>query len=56
MKYFVTFINDYFRFCHVYLMHTKDEVLERFKVYKTEVELQSNAIIECFQFARGGEY
>ncbi len=39
-KYVITFIDDYSRFCYVYLLHSKDEVLSMFKVYKTEVELQ----------------
>ncbi|GJX50098.1 zinc finger, CCHC-type containing protein [Tanacetum coccineum] len=39
-KYFATFINDYSQYCHVYLLHLKDEVLEKFKIYKNEVELK----------------
>ena len=39
-KYFVTCIDDASRFCYVYLLHTKDEALDKFKVFKTEVELQ----------------
>ncbi|GJT93166.1 zinc finger, CCHC-type containing protein [Tanacetum coccineum] len=30
-KYFVTFINDTLRFCYVYLSHSKDEALDKFK-------------------------
>jgi hypothetical protein len=37
-KYFVTFIDDFLKFCYVYLLFSKDEVLENFKIYKTEVE------------------
>nr|GEW98156.1 zinc finger, CCHC-type [Tanacetum cinerariifolium] len=29
--YFVTFIDDAFRFCYVYLLHSKDEALDKFK-------------------------
>ncbi|GJZ74668.1 zinc finger, CCHC-type containing protein, partial [Tanacetum coccineum] len=39
-KYFVTFIDDVSRLCYVYLLHTKDEALVKFKVFKTEVKLQ----------------
>jgi hypothetical protein len=39
-KYFVTFIDDCTRFCYVYLMHSKDEVLDKFKIFKAQVELQ----------------
>ncbi|GKA97324.1 zinc finger, CCHC-type containing protein, partial [Tanacetum coccineum] len=55
-KYFVTFIDDALRFCYVYLLHTKDEALDKFKVFKTEVEIQQGAIIKRFKTDRGGEY
>ena len=35
-KYVVTFIDDSSRFCYVYLLHSKDEALEKFKIYKTD--------------------
>lgn len=37
-KYFVTFIDDFSKYYYTYLMFSTDEVLENFKVYKTEVE------------------
>ncbi|CAA7044991.1 unnamed protein product [Microthlaspi erraticum] len=55
-KYFVTFIDDYSRYCSVYLLHSKDEALEKFKVYKTEVELQQSNLIKKLCTDRGGEY
>ena len=55
-KYFVTFIDDATRFCYVYLLHTKDEALDKFKIYKTEVELQQNVFIKKLRTDRGGEY
>ena len=36
-KYFITFIDDYSRFCYVYLLHSKDETIDVFKTYKNEV-------------------
>ncbi|GKE80652.1 zinc finger, CCHC-type containing protein, partial [Tanacetum coccineum] len=39
-KYFVTFIDDAFRFCYVYLLHSKDKALDKFKLFKTKVELK----------------
>ena len=39
-KYVITFIDDSSRFCYVYLLHFKEEALEKFKTYKTEAELQ----------------
>ncbi|GKC43122.1 zinc finger, CCHC-type containing protein, partial [Tanacetum coccineum] len=55
-KYFVTFIDDASRFCYVYLLQSKDEALDKFKVFKTEVELQQGSQIKRFRTDRGGEY
>ncbi|GJS60677.1 hypothetical protein Tco_0655461 [Tanacetum coccineum] len=44
-KYFVTFIDDASGFRYVNLLHSKDEALDKFKVVKTEVELQQGALI-----------
>ncbi|GJZ01526.1 zinc finger, CCHC-type containing protein [Tanacetum coccineum] len=52
-KYFVTFIDDASRFCYVYLLHSKDEALDKFKVFKTEVELQQGSLIKRFMTDRG---
>ena len=38
IRYFITFIDDCTRFCHVYLLKTKDKALHYFKTYKAEVE------------------
>ncbi|GKC24928.1 zinc finger, CCHC-type containing protein, partial [Tanacetum coccineum] len=54
-KYFVTFIDDASRFCYVYLLHSKDEALDTFKVFKTEVELQQRSLIKRFRIDKGGE-
>ncbi|GJU99676.1 zinc finger, CCHC-type containing protein [Tanacetum coccineum] len=51
-KYFVTFIDDASRFCYVYLLHLKDEVLDKFKVFKTKVELQQRSLIKRFSTDR----
>ena len=52
-KYVVTFIDDSSRFCYVYLLHSKDEALEKFKIYKTEVELQLGVPVKCLRTDRG---
>jgi hypothetical protein len=54
-KYFVTFIDDFSKYCYVYLMFLKDEILENFKVYKTKVKNQCDRI-KCLRSDRGGEY
>ncbi|GJZ64897.1 zinc finger, CCHC-type containing protein [Tanacetum coccineum] len=55
-KYFVTFFNDASRFSYVYFIHTKDEALDKFKVFKNKVELQQGSLIKRFRPDRGGEY
>nr|GEX99094.1 zinc finger, CCHC-type [Tanacetum cinerariifolium] len=52
-KYFVTFIDDASRFCYVYLLHTKDEALDKFKVFKTKVKLQQGSMIKRFRTDMG---
>nr|GEV99988.1 hypothetical protein [Tanacetum cinerariifolium] len=52
-KYYVTFINDAFRFGYVYLLQLKDEALDTFKVLKTKVELQQGSQIKRFRTDRG---
>ncbi|GJR45852.1 zinc finger, CCHC-type containing protein [Tanacetum coccineum] len=42
------------RFCYVYLLHTKNEALDKFKVFKTEVEVQQGSLIKIFRTDRGG--
>ncbi|GJT27479.1 zinc finger, CCHC-type containing protein [Tanacetum coccineum] len=44
------------RFCYVYLLHSKDEALDKFKVFKTEVKLQQGSQIKRFRTDKGGEY
>ncbi|GJR24537.1 zinc finger, CCHC-type containing protein [Tanacetum coccineum] len=51
-KYFMTFIDDASRFCYVYLLHSKDEALDKFKVFKTETELQQRSLIKRFKTDR----
>ncbi|KAA0033208.1 gag/pol protein [Cucumis melo var. makuwa] len=44
-EYFISFIDDYSRYCHVYLIHNKSDSFEKFKEYKAEVENESAQII-----------
>ena len=53
-KYMITFIDDYSRFCNIYLF-TKDEALDKVKIYKNEVELQLNDKVR-FITDKGGEF
>ncbi|GJZ66325.1 zinc finger, CCHC-type containing protein [Tanacetum coccineum] len=53
-KYFVTFIDDASRFCYVSLLHTKDEALDKLKVFKTKVKLHQRSLIKRFMTDMGG--
>jgi transposase InsO family protein len=55
-RYFLTFIDDFTKFCYVYLLKTKDEVFNYFKTYKAEVENQLERKIKWLRSDRGGEY
>jgi hypothetical protein len=55
-KYFMTLIDDSTRYCHVYLLKTKDEALSFFKIYKAEAENQLDRKIKRLRSDRGGEY
>jgi transposase InsO family protein len=55
-RYFTTLINDATRFCYVYLLKTKDEMLDYFKIYKAEVKNQLERKIKYLRSDHGGEY
>ena len=55
-SFFVTFIDDFFRYGYVYLISHKSEAFERFKIFKTEVEKQLGKVIKIFRSDRGREY
>ena len=48
-KYFITFVDDCTRFCYVYLLKSKDEDIEKFELYKKEVETQLNGKIKVIR-------
>ena len=37
-RFFITFIGDYSRYMYLYMLCSKDEAFEAFKVFKVEVE------------------
>ena len=55
-KYFVTFIDDFTRYCFVYFMNSKAEVVEKFKEFKHLVENQLNKSIKALRIDNGLEY
>ena len=48
--------DDSSKFCFVSLLKSKDECLNMFILYKTEIENQLGKKIKVFKFDRGGEY
>ena len=55
-KYFITFVDDSIKYCYVYLLKSKNEAIEKFVLYKNEVENQFNKKIKVLRSDRGGEY
>ncbi|KAJ9554969.1 hypothetical protein OSB04_009583 [Centaurea solstitialis] len=55
-RYFITFCDDSTRYLYVYLLKSKDEAFDAFKVYKAEVENQQEKRIKILRSDRGGEY
>ncbi|GJT50245.1 retrovirus-related pol polyprotein from transposon TNT 1-94 [Tanacetum coccineum] len=54
--YFIMFIDDYTKYCYVYLLKSKDEAIDKFVLYKTKVENQLGKKIKVVRSDRGGEY
>ena len=55
-EYFITFVDDCTKYCYVYLMKSKDEAINKFALYKEEVENQLEKKIKVVRSDRGGEY
>ena len=54
--YFITFIDDYSRYGYLYLIKEKSESLDKFKIFRTEVEKQLGKVIKVVRSDRGGVY
>jgi len=55
-RYFVTFIDDYNRWCEVYFMKNKNEVAEKFQEFMKMAENQTGRRIKAVQSDNGKEY
>ena len=53
---FITFTYDYSRFSHIYPIKERSKALDKFKIFKAEVENQHNLKIKVVRSDRGGEY
>ena len=55
-NYFITFIDDFTRFDHVYLISLKSEALDCFTQFTRLVENQLSTKIKALRSDQGGEY
>jgi hypothetical protein len=55
-QYFLTFIDDFSRKTHVYLLKAKGKTFEKFKQYKVLVENKIGHKIKVLRFNNGGEF
>lgn len=55
-RYFVTFIDDKSRYTYVSFPKTRDEILEKFKVFKAFAEKQTGRKIKCLRCDNGRKY
>ncbi|GJW63074.1 pol polyprotein [Tanacetum coccineum] len=55
-KYFINFIDDCTKYCYVYFLKSKDEAIDKFVLYKNEVENQLGKKIKVVRSDGGGEY
>ena len=53
---FITFTDDYSRYGNIYPIKERSEALDKFKIFKAEVENQHNKKIKIVRSDRGGEY
>jgi hypothetical protein len=53
---FITFMDYFSRYGYIYLIHEQSEVLDKFMIFKTELENQHNVKIKVVSSNLGGEY
>jgi hypothetical protein len=53
---FITVMDDISRYGYIYLIHERSKALDKFKIFKTEVEIQHNVKIKVVSSDREGEY
>ena len=55
-RYHVSFIDDYTRYCWVYLMKNRSEFFDIYHMFCAMVKIQHNVVIKCFRCDLSGEY
>jgi hypothetical protein len=53
---FITFIDDFLRYGYIYPIKERSEALDKFKIFKAEVENQHDITIKIVRSDRGAEY
>ena len=53
---FITFTDDYSCYGYIYPIKERSQALDKFKIFKAEVENQHNLKIKIVKSDRGGEY
>jgi hypothetical protein len=53
---FITFTDDFLRYGYIYPIKERSEALDKFKIFKAEVENQHNIKIKLVRSNCGGEY
>ena len=53
---FITFTDDFSRYGYIFPIKDRSESLDKFKIFKAEVENQHNLRIKVVRSDRGGEY
>ena len=53
---FITFTDDHSRYGYIYPIKERSEALDKFKIFKAEVENQHDKRIKIVRSDRGGEY
>jgi hypothetical protein len=53
---FITFTDDYSRYGYIYPIKHRSESLDKFKIFKVEVENRHNLNIKVVRSDHGGEY
>ncbi|KAG8365262.1 hypothetical protein BUALT_Bualt18G0085900 [Buddleja alternifolia] len=55
-RYYVSFIDDYTRYCWVYLLKRRSDLVHTYTEFQAYVKTQHSATIKCFRADLGGEY
>lgn len=55
-KYFLLIVDDWCRYMWVYLLRSKEEALAKFKIFKSQVEMETGHKVKILRTDRGGEF